>query len=266
MRIDASTQLNFVIGSPIKQSKSPDIHRKIYDMFDINAVLVAVDNPNLAHLVQSMKTLNAGLCAVTLPFKTGILEYVDILSEEVKALGAANTLINRDGKIHAFNTDVLGIQSGLSDVDVDHKNIMIIGAGGAARATAYALKNANAHLYWVNRTEEKANILIDTFGGTYVQSDKVHDLNIDIIINTTSVGMYPNNDESPLRDYTFTKNQTVFDLIYNPAETRLLREARDFGATVISGERLFVEQAIKQIELCYGVTVDARCRDELHHY
>lgn len=266
MNINSSTQLNFVIGSPIKQSKSPDIHQKIYELLNINAVLVAINNPNLDDFVKAMKTLNAHMCAVTLPFKTDILAYVDCMSEEVKALGAANTLIQRDGKIHAFNTDVQGIQSGLKNVELKNKNILIIGAGGAARATAYALKDSNAQLFWMNRTEDKVLPLIQTFGGTYVSGDQLENQRIDIIINTTSVGMYPNTDASPLPDYQFTANQTVFDLIYNPVETTLLRAARNAGATGISGERLFVEQAIKQIELCYDVTVDARCRDELHDY
>lgn len=266
MHIDSSTQLNFVIGSPIKQSKSPDIHCKMYKLLNINAVLLAIDTPNLSDFVQSMKTLNAKMCAITLPYKTDILQYVDSMSEEVKALGAANTLINREGKIHAFNTDVHGIQCGLKDVELNNKNVLIIGAGGAARATAYALKDSKVHLYWMNRTEDKVKPLIQMFGGTYLSSDQVRSQHIDIIINTTSVGMYPHTDESPLPEFTFNASQTVFDLIYNPQVTRLLREARQAGAKGISGERLFVEQAIKQIELCYDVKIDTRCRDELHDY
>lgn len=266
MRIDSNTQLNFVIGSPIKQSKSPDIHAKMYKVLNINAVLIAIDTPNLPDFVQSMKTLNAGMCAITLPYKTDILQYVDSMSEEVKALGAANTLINREGKIHALNTDVHGIQSGLEDVELKNKNVLIIGAGGAARATAYALKDSNVHIYWMNRTEDKVKLLIQTFGGTYLDADQARTRDIDIIINTTSVGMHPHVDESPLPAYRFKPNQTVFDLIYNPQVTRLLREARQAGAHGISGERLFVEQAIKQIEFCYDVKVDARCRNELHDY
>lgn len=266
MKINANTHLNFVIGSPITQSKSPDIHCKIYGLLGINAVMAAIDNPDLKSFIQSMKVLNAHMCAVTLPFKTDILAYVDSMSDEVRALGAANTLIQRDGKIHAFNTDVHGIQSGLKHVELRNRNILVIGAGGAARAVAYALKDSNAQLFWMNRTEDKVLPLINTFGGNYVASHQLENQPIDIIINTTSVGMYPSTDESPLPDYQFTANQTVFDLIYNPVETRLLRTARNAGATGISGERLFVEQAIKQIELCYNMTVDARCRDELHDY
>lgn len=264
MHINANTQLNFVIGSPVVQSKSPDIHQHMYELLNINAVLVAIDNPKLPDFVQSMKTLNAHMCAVTLPFKSSILDYVDSCSDEVTALGAANTLIHHEGKIHAYNTDVDGIRSGLKSVNLRGKKVLIIGAGGAARAAGYALKDTQANLLWMNRTEDKVLPLIELFGGIYIPQDQISEHDIDVIINTTSVGMYPNVDETPLPEYSFNPKQTVFDLIYNPVNTRLLEEARLAGSSVISGKRLFVEQAIRQVELCYHLTISEEHRRELH--
>jgi shikimate dehydrogenase len=266
MPIDSQTALNVVIGHPIIQSKSPDLHQKFYTMLGINAVLLAVDNPKLDELITAIKVMNIKLTAVTLPFKTQILKHVDVISDEVKALGAANTLLLIDGKIHAHNTDVHGIVSSLQEVNYHEKNILIIGAGGAARATGYALKDAKSRLYWMNRTQDKVHDLIHAYGGQLIEADKLNDQPFDIIINTTSVGMYPLAHETPLPGYTFTPEQTVFDLIYNPKETRLLQEARMAGAQIISGETLFVQQALKQITLCYGVEPEGRSCDELYNY
>jgi len=110
MPINAYTQLNLVIGNPIKHSESPRLHKIIYDKLGINAVMLAIENPNLPDLVQTIRTLGVRLTAVTLPFKTNILSYVDTQSETVTALQAANTLIFEGGKIHAENTDVVGIR------------------------------------------------------------------------------------------------------------------------------------------------------------
>lgn len=252
MTIDTSTQLNLVIGNPVKHSRSPELHKRIYEQNGINAIMLAIENPNLSDLIVAMKTLNMGLIAVTLPFKTQIIQYADVINDAVKVLGAANTLILKNGQVHAHNTDVDGINAALKDVDLNNKKVLILGAGGAARAVAYALKDTHADLFWMNRTKENAEELSNQFGGTVVEQDKLGQ--IDLIINTTSVGMSPKIDETPLPDYVFNQNQTVFDLVYTPKETRLLSEARKSGAHCISGEIMFVEQALKQVELCYGIS------------
>lgn len=266
MQINADTTVNFVIGNPVKHSHSPILHQKIYEHVGINAVLLAIDNPDLTALINSIKTLGVQLTAVTLPFKTSILEHIDVCSDAVKALGAANTVILKEGFLHAYNTDVIGIKLALQDVDLDHKNILIIGAGGAARAVAYALKDKQSALFFMNRTQARAKILADHYSGVMVCEDDLNHLDIDIIINTTSVGMFPHTQASPLPYYEFKAHQTVFDLIYTPKETRLLYAAKAAGARCISGETLFIEQALAQVELCYGLAIDRRvCNELLNH-
>jgi shikimate dehydrogenase len=265
---DPRTGLNLIIGYPIGHSLSPSYHQTLYQAHGINAIMLAVENPNLSELVQSIKALTVRLTAVTLPFKTAILNHVDQISDEVKMLGAANTLILENGKIHAHNTDVAGIQAALSGMDLQDKTVMILGAGGAARAVGYALSQSGAELVWLNRTQEKAQRLADLFGGIVINQP----INADLIINATSVGMsviaspagmtviaspvlgarqpIPNN---PLHDYPFKPNQTVFDLVYNPIETPLLKAAKMAGATCLSGMIMFEAQAKKQVALAYGV-------------
>jgi shikimate dehydrogenase len=256
MPINAYTQLNLVIGNPIKHSESPRLHKIVYDALGINAVMLAIENPHLPDLAHSIRALSVKLTAVTAPYKTSILSYVDTQSETVTALQAANTLIFDNGKIHAENTDVEGIRKALSNTDLDGKNILIIGAGGAARAVAYALKPHKPTLYWLNRTSDNANQLVKLWGGAVAPSELIQDLPIDIIINTTPIGMAPNADQTPLPGYVFKPEQTVFDLVYTPRQTRLLKEAHLAGATCISGVHMFVAQAIKQIELFSHKTMD----------
>lgn len=251
MTINAHTQLNIVIGNPIKHSLSPEFHQNVYKDLGINAVMLAIDNPDLSELVKSIKTLSIRLTAVTLPFKTEILKYVDCMSDDVKILQAANTLILRNGQIHAYNTDVAGIQAALNDMEIKDKKVLILGAGGSARAVAYALKDSGAKFLWLNRTTEKAQMLADQFGGQVVGPAELNQLHPDVIINATSVGM--GSDLSPLPDYAFHPNQIIFDLIYTPQETTLLKDAKIAGAKIISGIIMFQKQALKQIELSYEV-------------
>lgn len=253
MKINASTALNLVIGNPVRHSQSPALHQQLYESLGINSVMLALENPALPDLIHMIKSHSIKLTAVTLPFKTAIIAHADSVSDEVNALGAANTLILEDNKIIAHNTDVAGIQASLNGVDVSGKQILILGAGGAARAVAYSLKDAGAECYFLNRTHEKAKLLAEQFGGKAIEHAALKTLRPDIIINATPIGMSPNDSETPLPNYGFSAEQTVFDLIYTPAQTHFLREAKSAGAKCINGETMFLAQAKKQVELAYGV-------------
>lgn len=245
--IDSTTRLNLVIGYPLGHTKSPKLHQEIYRLKEINAVMLAHPTQDLAATVQAIKTLSVGLTAVTIPHKEAILKFVDEQSEEVNVLGAANTLINNSGKLTAYNTDINGIEHALRNTTLKNKTVLIIGAGGAARAAAYVLQKNKANILYLNRTAKRAQKLAKLFGGEVITD--LENLNIDIIINATPIGMYPNIGHSPLPDYRFHSNQTVFDMVYNPIDTPLLIKAKACGATIISGEDMFLGQALKQVEL-----------------
>lgn len=247
MIIDAHTQLNFVIGNPIKHSQSPTLHQQLYASRGINAVMLAIENPDLPLLITSIKALSVKLTAVTLPYKTEILQYADVLSDEVKSLGAANTLILKNNLIYAYNTDVAGILHALRDCELEHKKVLLIGAGGAARAAAYAMSAKTAQLFYINRNIEKAATLAAQFGGEVLERADLDHHNIDVIVNCTPSSM-------PLSNYGFNSNQTVFDMVYIPDETPFMKDARNAGATVISGQVMFNEQAKRQVELFEAVS------------
>lgn len=249
MNINAHTRLNAVIGNPVLHSQSPRLHQALYEEMGINAIMLAFENPSLDDYISSVRTLSIGLTAVTMPFKTDILDFVDTRSDAVNTLNAANTLLYANGLIHAENTDVDGIRAALANTPLRGKNVLIIGAGGAARAAAYALQNTHAQCYVLNRTLAHAEALTQALSGTCVMQGDLNDLPIDVIINATPIGMSTTLHDTPLPGYIFKPHQTVFDLIYTPRETRLLREANEAGAHCIAGIEMFVAQARSQVQL-----------------
>lgn len=250
MKINSKTQLNMVIGHPLEHSQSPILHTLSYQLLGINAILLA--QPRLLPLkalITVIKTLGITLTAVTSPFKEKAINYLDHCSDEVNELQAANTIIQRDGKLYGYNTDIDGIDFALRHIALCDKKVLIIGAGGAARAAAYFLKKNQAQLFWINRTSKKVTALAKKFGGNIITGDELDDLSIDIIINTTPLGSYPNIHTSPLTDYVFSAEHVVFDMVYNPLMTPLLKQAQKRRATTISGLDMFIGQGLKQIEL-----------------
>lgn len=247
--INSNTSLNMVIGYPLEHTQSPILHNTVYQMMDCNAVMLAVSNHDLLALTQAIKALSVGLVAVTMPFKEKILSYLDEASVEVKTLKAANTVICKQGKLYGYNTDIDGIKYALRARTLSNKNILIIGAGGAARALAYVLHQELANLLWLNRTYSRACNMATLFGGNSINADEIDNIPVDIIINTTPLGMFPDISHTPLADYQFNANQIVFDMVYNPVDTLLLKRAKAHGAECISGLDMFIGQGLRQIEL-----------------
>jgi shikimate dehydrogenase len=256
--INNKTQLNLVIGYPLEHTQSPLLHNIVYQILGCNAVMVAQPTHDLRSMMLAIKALSVGLVAVTMPFKEEILPYLDETSPEVENLKAANTVICRDGKLCGYNTDIHGIQFALRDQMISHKNILIIGAGGAARAIAYFLRNNQGNLFWLNRTYLHALSMTKEFGGNMINPNDMHHLPIDIIVNATPLGMFPHLNSfnhSPLSNYQFQTNQVVFDMVYNPIETLLIKRARSQGAKCISGLDMFIGQGLRQIELLLNTSI-----------
>jgi len=247
--INQKTQLNMVVGFPLEHTKSPLLHNAVYSALKINAVLLAFPNKDLPSLIKTIKTLSVGLTAVTMPFKEKVIKYLDNCSPEVKMLKAANTIIQRNGKLHGYNTDVDGIKYALRKTSLTKKNVLVIGAGGASRAAAFVLQKNRSNIFWLNRTKKNALALVKIFGGKVIDVEDLEELKMDVIINTTPLGMYPHINISPLPDYEFKPYQTVFDMIYNPMDTQLLKQAKKSKSKIIYGIDMFIGQGIRQIEL-----------------
>lgn len=255
MQITPQTQLNLIIGNPLTHSQSPLLHHAVYSRLGINAILLAKENNALNLIIDAIKALSVRLTAVTRPYKEKIVTYIDYPCEAVKAIKAANTLICCEGKIYGYNTDIDGIEFALRGITVKNKKVLVIGAGGTAKSVSYYLKKMNATLLFLNRTHQNAMALAKQFSGIAVQRHEVDHNPIDIIINTTPVGLYPKISESPLSNYRFNKNQVVFDVVYHPMDTIFLKQAKKDGAKTISGMEMFIGQGLKQIELFTGKNI-----------
>lgn len=247
---------NAVIGNPLGHSLGPIWHGEMYRHLDINGELVKDEGADISKLVEHIRSKPYELTAVTTPHKESILELLDVIDKEAREIGAVNTVINKDDILTGYNTDVNGIEYALRDIDLAEKSILVVGAGGATRAIMHVLKKNGANINCINRTKEKAQKLMDEFGGKVLVFGDLNPEDIDVIINTTPVGMYPNIDDSPVPKDFIRSKHIVFDIVYNPIDTRLLQDAKNVGAQTILGLDMFIAQGLKQIELWQGVEID----------
>ncbi|MCR4280729.1 MAG: shikimate dehydrogenase [Candidatus Kaiserbacteria bacterium] len=252
MRITNKTSLTAVIGNPITHSMSPLIHNAIYEREGIDAVMLAFGNPSIEKLVGAIRALPIHLVAVTMPHKQTLIPLLDSISDDAREIGAVNTIINKGGMLAGFNTDVTGVAEALKDVSVEGKNALIIGAGGVAQPVAYHLRKRGAKIYCNNRDNEQAEALCKKFGGTVIDGKTMSGMKFDLIVNATPIGMPPNIEMSPVPKNIIRPETVVFDVIYTPLETQLLKDARAQGAKIISGLTMFIAQALEQENLWLG--------------
>ncbi|MBI4250235.1 shikimate dehydrogenase [Candidatus Uhrbacteria bacterium] len=247
--ITANTKLNAVIGSPLAHSLSPALHSYVYKLLGIDAVLLAFDSLDLPALLTAIKTLPINLCTVTMPHKENIMQYLDTIDDEARVVDAVNTVLNKNGILKGHNTDIIGVRESFAHIPLKGKRVLVVGSGGAAHAVAYVLSKSGGLLHIYSRNAQQARLLAEKYDAKPVTLKDALSDNFDIIANATPVGMYPNTKGTPLDGYCFRPGQVAFDCIYNPPETRFLREARIKGAQTISGLDMFLYQALAQIEL-----------------
>jgi shikimate dehydrogenase len=249
---------------------SPVMHNAAFDKLGLDYVYVPfrVKPEQLARAVEGFRAMNVKGFNVTIPHKVAVIPMLDGLDSRAEKIGAVNTVVNIDGELRGSNTDAEGFLRVLQEAGVksEDKNVVVIGAGGASRAISYILAEAGAHLTIVNRrleldwAEAIAQMINDEIG----RAVRVMDLcdvyleqaleNADILINATSVGMSPASDGSPVPATMLRSNMTVFDVVYNPLQTRLLREAAAAGARTISGIEMLAWQGALAFEKWTGQT------------
>jgi shikimate dehydrogenase len=261
-----------VVGWPIKHSKSPLIHGYWIKQFGINGSYTAIGLPpeKFASGIHDLMSKGYRGCNVTIPHKESALTIADFITDRAKAIGAANTLVFEDGKIHADNTDGVGFINNLKQNAPQWAGsngaALVLGAGGAARAIIYALlKEKVPKVIIVNRTEEKALQLATFFGDkvTTVSIDNSKSILGDIrtLVNTTSLGMVGQPDLE-IDISCLPKNALVTDIVYNPLKTNLLSQAQELGLETVDGLGMLLHQAVPGFEAWFGVrpTVDRPLR------
>lgn len=258
MNINYNTQIYCLIGHPISKTLSPIIHNNFYRLINENNIYLAFDvkEKYLSTIVEAIKILDIKGFNITIPYKTTVINYLDEISEEAKLIGAVNTVKNVDGKLVGYNTDGMGFIKSLelNNIDVKGKNILVLGAGGGAKAigTSLALAEVNS-IFISNRTLGKAKKLSEKlkyqfpkvsidYGGLDLK--KIDKKKIHMIINCTSIGMYPNIDKSPIDLDGFSKDLVVYDIVYKPINTKLLKLAQDKGYKTMDGLTMLIFQGL----------------------
>ncbi|MBD1382070.1 shikimate dehydrogenase [Metabacillus arenae] len=254
-----------LIGCPVGHSMSPDIHNDAFSHLHLSAYYHAfhVEKEKLADAVSSLRTLGVLGFNVTVPHKVAIMPLLDEIDESASRIGAVNTVKNKDGKLIGYNTDGIGYLTSLKrriKKPLSESKVLLIGAGGAARGIYFTLaKEGCLQIDICNRTIEKAKDLISECpikvkGDAYSihgAENLIYDY--DIIIQTTSIGMHPNTSEKPIELTGAKKECLVSDIIYNPIQTQLLKEAEAEGMQTLTGVGMFVHQAAHAFIIWTGI-------------
>lgn len=254
--INADTRLFCVLGSPVSHSKSPIVHNQAFADLHMDAVYLAFSPTDIQKAVDAVRQFNIQGVSVTLPFKQRVMDYLDWIDAEARAIGAVNTIVNREGRLYGYNTDSQAAIGPLTPFGIADKTVLVIGAGGAARAVAFGIHKQNGRVIITNRSEQKGRALARAYGSRFVPMDEIRHLRPDIIINTTSMGMDPDTDLLPCPAQCLTAGSLVMDVVYTPLETRLICLAREKECRVVDGLAMFVAQAAAQFELWTGIRPD----------
>ncbi|XP_022723002.1 bifunctional 3-dehydroquinate dehydratase/shikimate dehydrogenase, chloroplastic isoform X1 [Durio zibethinus] len=270
-QLGPDTKVYGVIGKPVGHSKSPMLYNEAFKSAGFNGVYVHLLVDDLSKFFQTYSSTDFAGFSCTIPHKEAAVKCCDEVDPVAKSIGAVNCIIRSqsDGKLFGYNTDYVGAISaiedglrarynisGIADLPLAGKLFVVIGAGGAGKALAYGAKQKGARVVIANRTYERAKEHADIIGGDALSlADLVrfHPEEGMILANTTSVGMQPNIDETPIPKDVLKYYSLVFDAIYTPKITRLLREAEESGATIVSGLEMFIRQAYEQFERFTGL-------------
>jgi shikimate dehydrogenase len=251
--VDSRTRLYGVMGDPVVHSLSPAMHNAAFRQTCFNGVYVAFHVTDLAVSLAGIRALNIRGCSVTIPHKVAVMDLLDHVDPEARRIGAVNTIVNDHGLLSGFNSDSPGAMAALLEkTPVARRHVAVIGAGGAARALAHGVKVHGGRLTIVNRSDDKGRRLAGELDAGFCPLADFSGVGVDILVNTTSVGMTPHPDEMPVTHACLRPGMTVMDIVYNPLETRLLRAARDAGCTVVDGVAMFVHQGAFQFERWTG--------------
>jgi 3-dehydroquinate dehydratase/shikimate dehydrogenase len=262
-RIDADTQVFGVIGDPIAHSLSPIVHNAAFRKLDINAVYVPfrVPREHLTQFLADAPALGIRGLSITIPHKEAVVKKLTAQDPTMAGIGAVNTILfGPDGAITGYNTDhqagLDSLEQALSDrgrrESLAGQTALVLGAGGAAKAIGFGLRSVGAHVVVAGRTAQRAQQLADTLKCKTVDWHNRYSVQPDLLVNCTPVGMHPNVDATPYDKHHLRPSMIVFDTVYNPENTLLIKEANSQSCRVVTGVEMFVRQACLQFKLFTG--------------
>ena len=259
MRINAKTKINIIVGDPVEHSLSPEIHNAAYKALGIDDQFVFlaanVTDGDIKKVVEAMRVMGINGLTCTMPHKISVMEYLDKIDQAAKDMAAVNTVVNKNGKLIGYNTDWLGTISSVKNVEkeIEGKRAIVFGAGGVSRSIVYGLLKNEVEVLLVNRTLDKAEKLAEEMFKIFNKKIEVKALaavknleEFDLIFNATSVGM--EKSASIISKEMILPKHIVFDAVYFPLETKLIKDAKKRGARTIYGSELLINQAFHQFE------------------
>ena len=260
--IDQDTEVFGVIADPVAHSMSPVIHNAGFESMDMNRVYLPFRIPkdHLNQFIDDAPGLGIRGLSVTIPHKQEVMASLTKIESGAKKIGAVNTVIFDDGEIVGYNTDLYGAMVSLAEAAgedpdsqwLEGKRVLLLGAGGVARAIGVGVKDRGAELLVTSRTYERAIELSTKLEGEAIVWEERHSANADVLINCTPVGMHPKMNDTPFEEAGLTRGMIVFDTIYNPEQTLLIKQARKHECRTVTGVEIFVRQAELQFKLFTG--------------
>ncbi|HNY40324.1 MAG TPA: shikimate dehydrogenase [Bryobacteraceae bacterium] len=253
-RLSKNTRVYGVIADPVRHSISPAVHNRALQSRRIDAVYLPflVTPLQLKDFFVLAEKLPVNGFSVTIPHKQRVIRYLDVVDPLAKRIGAVNTVWRKAGKWRGANTDAAGVRTPLERrLKLGKATVLVVGNGGAARSAVFALTDAGAQVFITGRNPDRVRALAKACGATPVPAEHAADLHFDVLVHATPLGMWPDTERCYFNDQI--PADVVFDLVYNPHDTLLLRRAREQGLEVIHGIEMFVEQASEQFHLFTGV-------------
>ncbi len=280
MKINGYTRTCGLIGNPVEHTMSPAIHNTLAEELEENLVYVPFHVPTgqVREAVEGAYALNLLGCNVTVPYKSEVIPYLKEIDGLAERIGAVNTLVRTEGGFRGYNTDMPGLYRAMceDDVKIDGEKVLLLGAGGVARAVAMLLADKGAaEIIILNRTIEKAQKIAEEING-YLGKEKIRTLAMDayaelpegeryLAIQATNVGMFPHTDAAVIEDADFYKKvHTGYDLVFNPAETRFMKLTKESGGRAYNGLKMLLYQGIIAYELWTGAKVSGELANKAY--
>ncbi|MCF8078334.1 MAG: shikimate dehydrogenase [Desulfobacterales bacterium] len=243
-----------VLGNPVAHSLSPVMLNRAFRETGYRGLYVALKVTDIAGAIAGVRALGFSGASVTVPHKVAVMDHLDEIDPTARAIGAVNTVVNQNGRLVGTNTDAEGAVAALKEkTRLKGRVLAVVGAGGAARAVAYGAVQEGAEIVIVNRSEARGRSLSRFIGCSFVPLVEFTGAGVDILVNTTPVGMSPRIDQLPVDAGMLKKEMVVMDVVYNPMKTRLLKEAEKRGCKTVDGAAMFVYQGARQFTLWTGV-------------
>ena len=262
-------KLYCVIGWPLAQSLSPLLHNTGFQQLGLASIYLQfpISPLDLPRFLDSVRLLPIAGCSVTIPHKTTVIPYLDAISPEAKRIGAVNTLYWQDNQLIGENTDYTGFLAPLAGYELSSMSVLLLGAGGAARACLCGLKECLAKKIFIATPSNSRHLpLAEEFAVEGISWQERYGVQADLIINATPLGMHGSHEDESPYDFSQSAHKTklAYDIVYNPLETRFLREAAEQGIEVISGRTMFFEQGNAQFRLWTGQNLPNEAKLALH--